>query len=214
MLAVYTQRFLGILKKQIIRNKQKLKSVEIPLERYFKETWPLIAEEADFRAKRIHSFVEKTGFLGEELWENLTPKVKPEYRLESKELMLRGIIDELEVHGNSFVPVELKTGSAPKEGVWPGHKIQVGAYAMLLEEKFKTQVKEGFVNYLDAKETRHIAINPFMKEEIINLVKEVQELLKNQNIPNYCENKNKCAKCGLRETCYNETEVNTLLSEI
>jgi len=48
----------------------------------------------------------------------------------------------------------------------------------------------------------------------MNLVKEVQDLLKNQNIPNYCENKNKCVNCGLRETCYNEAEVSTLLSEI
>jgi len=91
---------------------------------------------------------------------------------------------------------------------------QIAAYAMLIEEKFNTNVKEGFVQYLDVKETRHITINPFMKEEIISLVKEIQELLSKQEIPNYCENKNKCINCGLRETCYNEAEVSTLLSEI
>jgi len=70
------------------------------------------------------------------------------------------------------------------------------------------------VHYLDEKQLRRIAFNPFMKEEIINLIKEVQDLLKNQDIPDYCQNRNKCTTCGLRETCYNEAEVSTLLSEI
>ena len=42
------------------------------------------------------------------------------------------------------------------------------------------QVKEGFIRYLDTNQTRQIAINPFMKEEIVDLVMQVQELLKNQ----------------------------------
>ncbi|MBW2977168.1 CRISPR-associated protein Cas4, partial [Candidatus Woesearchaeota archaeon] len=115
---------------------------------------------------------------------------------------------------NGYVPIELKTGKMPKEGTWPGHRVQIAAYAMLLEEKFKTQVKEGFVYYLDAKETRHIAINPFMKAEIISLIKEVQETLKKHYIPDYCENKNKCSKCGLRQSCCNSEQLSALLSEM
>ena len=120
----------------------------------------------------------------------------------------------MEIYENGYVPIELKTGKMPKEGVWPGHKVQIAAYSMLIEEKFKTEVKEGFVNYLDAKQTRHIAINPFMRQEILDLVKEVQEMLKSHDLPNYCKNKNKCVNCGLRETCYNKEEVSTLLSKL
>ena len=174
----------------------------------------MILEEAEIRTKNISDFIQKYNVYGKELWKKLTPKILSEQRVESNKLQLKSIIDRIEIYENSYVPIELKTGKMPKEGVWPGHRIQIAAYAMLLEEKFKTSVKEGFVRYLDAKETRQIAINPFMKEEIINLVKEVQELLKNQDVPNYCENRNKCANCGLKETCYNESEVSTLLSEI
>jgi len=53
-----------------------------------------------------------------------------------------------------------------------------------------------------------------MKQEIMDLIKEVQELLENKKLPDYCENKNKCTNCGVRETCYNESEVSTLLSEL
>ncbi|MDP3765329.1 MAG: CRISPR-associated protein Cas4, partial [Nanoarchaeota archaeon] len=118
------------------------------------------------------------------------------------------------VYENSYVPIELKTGKMPKDGVWPNHRIQIAAYAMLLEEKFQTKVKDGFINYLDAKESRRIAINPFMREEIIQLISEIQILLKNSYPPKYCENRNKCANCGIKETCYDEAEVSTLLSEI
>ena len=83
-----------------------------------------------------------------------------------------------------------------------------------MSSEYKQDIKEGFVHYLDQKERRHIAINPFMKEEIINLVREIQELLEKKSLPNYCQNRNKCVNCGARETCYNEHEVDTLMSEI
>jgi CRISPR-associated exonuclease Cas4 len=204
ILAVYKQKFLEILKKQIIKDKYRLKSIEMPLEQYFKDTWPLIAQEADFRAHKIFDFTQKTGFLGNELWENLTPKVKSEYRLESRELMLRGIIDELEVHDGFFVPVELKTGSAPKEGVWPGHKIQVGAYAMLLEDHFKVPVQKAIIRYLDSQQVREVMINPFLREEIKDIISQVQELLDSKELPDFCSNENKCKNCDLKEACRDE----------
>ena len=214
LIAIYKGFYSKILREKIIKNKSRIKEVNLDIVDVFKRTWPLILGEAETRAKNIFDFIQKYNLYGNELWERLTPKIISEQRVESDEMQLRGIIDRIEVYENGYVPIELKTGKMPKEGIWPGHRIQIIAYAMLLEERFKTQVKEGFVNYLDAKETRHIVINPFMKEEIANLVKEIKELLKNQEPPGYCKNKNKCTTCGLKETCYNEAEVSTLLSEL
>ena len=214
LISLYKSFYSRALREKVIKYRSRIKEVNLDIVDVFKRTWPLILEEAEIRAKNIFDFVQKYNIYGKELWKKLTPKIISEQRIDSNELQLKGIIDRIEIYENSYVPIELKTGKMPKEGVWPGHRIQIAAYAMLLEEKFKTSVKEGFVRYLDAKETRQIAINPFMKEEIINLVKEVQELLKNQDVPNYCENKNKCTNCGLKETCYNESEVSTLLSEM
>ena len=214
IITLYKTFYSRALRERVIKNKSRIKEVNLDIVDVFKKTWPLILNEAEIRAKNIFDFIQKCDFYGKELWEKLTPKIISEQRAESEKLQLKGIIDRIEVYENGYVPIELKTGKMPRDGVWPGHRIQIIAYAMLLEEKFKTNVKEGFVSYLDAKETRHIAINPFMREEIVNLVKEVQELLKNQQPPNYCENRNKCTSCGLRETCYNEAQVNTLLSEI
>ena len=97
--------------------------------------------------------------------------------------------------------------------MWPGHRIQIGAYALLLEEKFKIPVEEGFVHYLDGKEKRHISINPFLKDDVKRLVREVNELIENKNLPDYCNNKNKCSSCGLNSICYNDEELSVHLKK-
>ncbi|MAH33071.1 CRISPR-associated protein Cas4 [archaeon] len=214
ILNIYKALYLKILREKIIKNKSKLSSVNLELASVFKRTYPLILNEAEARATNIFNFIQEYNIYGKELWENLTPKIISELRVESNILQLKGIIDKVEIHKDGYVPVELKTGKMPKEGIWPGHRIQIAAYALLLEEKYNKKIKEGFIHYLDAKELRHVAINPFMKEEITALTKEVQELLNRQYPPNYCQNKNKCTNCGLREDCYNEAQIDTLLSEI
>jgi CRISPR-associated exonuclease Cas4 len=214
IMSLYKTFYSKALREKVIKNKSRIKEVNLDIVDVFKRTWPLILNEAETRANNIFNFTQKYNIYGKELWKKLTPKIISELKVSSDDLQLKGIIDRIEVYEKGYVPVELKTGKIPKQGTWPGHRIQIAAYALLIEKKFNTKVKEGFINYLDAKETRHIAINPFMKEEILNLVKEVQNLLKNYNPPNYCENRNKCTNCGLRETCYNEAEISTLLSEI
>ena len=214
LITTYKSFYSKALREKIIKNKSRIKEVNLDIVDVFKKTWPLILDEAEIRAKNIFDFIQKYNVYGQELWEKLTPKIISEIWVDSDKLQLKGIIDKVEIYENGYVPIELKTGKMPKEGVWPGHKVQIAAYSMLIEEKFKTEVKEGFVNYLDANQTRHIAINPFMRQEILDLVKEVQEILKSHDLPNYCKNKNKCVNCGLRETCYNEEEVSTLLSKL
>jgi CRISPR-associated protein Cas4 len=209
--ALYHQKYREILLEAIKNYKDELKKFNLTTQELFKSVWPLILSESESRAKTIHDFILKYNIFGTELWEKLTPKIESELRIESEILGLKGVIDQIEVYNEGFVPIELKTGKAPREGVWPGHKIQLIAYALLIEEKFKTEIKEGFVHYLDSKQKRHIAINAFMRLEVKELIQKVNELLKNQNIPNFEKNTNKCVICGLKDDCYNEEKLNTLL---
>ena len=111
-------------------------------------------------------------------------------------------------------PVELKTGSCPKEGVWPGHKIQIAAYALLAQEHFNQQIKEGFVHYLDHKERRHIAINPFLIDDIKDLIKKVEYTLKSKDLPETVQNTNKCKECGIKDICLNESLIKDKLNDL
>ncbi len=208
VLRVFKSKYIKILKHAVIRNKGGLGSIKVPLTDFFRDVKPMIEKEAEFRASKIFGFIEKTGFLGDELWENITPKIKPEYRINSEALGLKGVIDELEVHPTFFVPNELKTGKAPDEGVWPGHKIQVGAYAMLLEEKFNVPITKAVVRYLDTNSEREVIVNPFLKQEVLELVKKVNLMLNSSEIPEFADNENKCKSCDLKDVCYDEKLIN------
>jgi len=205
----YREILLGIIKSY----KDRLKAFNILPQDLFKNVWPLILAESETRAEKVHDFIQKHYIYGEELWQKLTPKIESELKITSEELGLRGIIDQIEIYKQGFVPIELKTGKAPKEGIWPGHRIQLVAYALLLEEKFKVEIKEGFVHYLDTKQRRHIALNPFMKIEIKDLIEKVNKLLNSRNIPDYEKNQNKCMVCGLKKRCYDEESLKKILDD-
>src|SRR3989344_4651490 len=211
MQELYRQNHLKFLRKSIADNRDRLKSVNLNMLDAYRKSFPFIMEESIARSTNVFDFIRKNNVFGDELWQRLTPKILSELRVESEELKLKGIIDQVHVYEQDYVPFELKTGRAPYSGVWPSHRIQIAAYSMLLQEKFRKPIKEGFVFYLDTKEKRHIAINPFMKDEVRQIVNEVIGLLENKNLPDFCNNENKCLKCGLRETCYNEEEMNKLL---
>ena len=209
--SLHKKEYLAILRKVITNNKKRLEEVNVDMLEAYKKSFPFIAEESLMRATNIFNFIDANNVFGEELWQKLTPKIISEMRVESEELALKGIIDQVHVYEKGCIPFELKTGRSPQDGVWPSHRIQIAAYSLLLQEKFNKEVKEGFVVYLDSKAKRHIAINPFMGEEVKQLVNEITALLESKEIPDFCNNENKCKKCGLRRTCHNEEEVNNLL---
>lgn len=211
MQQLYKQNHLKFLRKSIADNKDRLKEVNLSMLDAYRKSFPFIIEESVTRSSNVFDFILKNKVFGDELWQRLTPKILSELRVESDELKLKGIIDQVHVYEQDYVPFELKTGRTPTDGVWPSHRIQIAAYSMLLQEKFNKPIKEGFVFYLDTKEKRHIAINPFMKDEVKQIVNEVIGLLENKNLPDFCNNENKCMKCGLKQTCYNEEEMNKLL---
>lgn len=211
IMELYKNKCLGMLRKVILDNKKRLREVDIDMFDAYEKSAKFIAEESNSRADNIFSFIQANKVYGEELWQKLTPKIISELKIESDELMLKGIIDQIHVYEDSYVPFELKTGRTPQDGVWPSHRIQIAAYSLLLQEHFSKQVKEGFVFYLDSRQKRHIAINPYMRDEVKQIVNEVISLLEGKELPSFCDNKNKCAKCGIKETCYNEQEVENML---
>jgi CRISPR-associated exonuclease Cas4 len=213
LIELYKSKYREILANVIKNNKKALNELNLKLNDVFKQVWPLILEESETRATSIYEFITTNNLYGEDLWEKLIPKIQSEIRIESEKLNLKGIIDQLEIYPLGVVPVDLKTGSMPREGVWPSHKIQIAAYAMLAEEKYKKHIKEGFIHYLDHKERRHIPLNPFLKDEIKELIKKVETLLNKKEIPNIVENLNKCTNCGLKGDCNNIRLLNTKLNE-
>lgn len=198
-----------LLRNAIKKYKDGLLKFNLAQQDVFKRTWPLVTRETEKRARNVFDFMERTGFLGEDLWEKLTPKIISELRINSHVLGLKGIIDQIEDHGDFMVPIELKTGKSPINGAWPGHRIQLTAYLMLLSEMAgnKKEINEGKIIYLDTNKTIPITINPFAEKEIKGLVSKVNSLLSSHVLPDFCGNENKCNACGLKKDCYNQNKL-------
>ncbi len=199
---VFTNFYSEILKKQIENNRSSFECLNILSEEVFEKIWPKFLKESILRTKTVFAFAQQNNVFEEELWSMLVPKIKSEISMESEALELRGIIDRLEIYPEALVPVEMKTGSMPAEGVWPSHKVQIAVYMLLAESNYKIPIRKGIVRYLDTETDRIISMNPFLKYEIADLVKKVKEILNSEKIPNFCGNRNKCASCGLKKKCY------------
>ena len=200
----YKEKHSAILQRVVIKYKSDLKEFNLDLSETFTKAWNSVYIEAKERALNVSKFMKKTGFTGSKLWEELIPKIDSEYRVNSKDLKMRGIIDQVRIYPEEQVPYELKTGSAPRTGVWPGHQLQVGAYIMLLKSQGKT-VNSGFVSYLDLEEKRSVPYNSFLESNILKLRDEVIKLLESHELPPRIDNMNKCKSCALREKCYDDS---------
>lgn len=211
---VYNHAYRTLIKEVIDKYKKNLEKFNISPDELHEQLSEIIGDESINRSKNIYGFIERNNVFGEELWQKLTPKIRTEYRIISKKLEITGIIDQLEVYENFIVPVELKTGSCPSDGVWPSHRIQLAAYALLIEEHFNIKVKEGVINYLDAKIKRHIIFNPYHKAEIVDMISLVKELIDAKSPPDIEKNENKCSKCGIRNICHDKEQVEKRLNEL
>jgi len=155
--------------------------------------------------KELAFLKDKLGFLLEELGfdkalRTVTPW-KTEYSIRSEVLGLNGRVDKV-MREEHLIPIEIKTGS-PSEGVWEGDRIQVCAYCMLLEERFKENVPSGFVEYTRVQEKRPVMASEKLRRSVIYTRDEVHEIMEGK-VPDVCPHGNgrKCESCSLKDVCY------------
>lgn len=211
---LYRRQYSKLLRNVIIKHKSELKEFNISMLNIFTDYWSSFEEEAKDHALNVVRFIEKNDVYGKELWEKLTPKILSEQYFKSTKFKLSGIIDVIEIHQlngkTTYVPIELKTGKYPDKGMWEGHKIQLAAYMLLLEDDGKI-VSEAAIKYRGA-EKRILQMNTFLKEEVLDMVVKTDKVLTSNEPPDYTANKNKCKSCPVKETCYDKDKIKGLLA--
>lgn len=211
---LYRKGFAKFLRNAIIMNKSELKTFEIKMFDLFNDYWPDFEEEAKMRALTVTEFIRVYKIFGDELWGKLTPKIISEQYFKSENLNISGIIDMIEVHyvdgAELYVPVELKTGKFPAKGMWDGHRIQLGAYLLMLEDNGK-KVNDGVIRYRGSDDKRVLPMNSMLRDEVLAVAKNAQAIMQSLNPPDFTDNKNKCTKCSFKEICYDEKEMQRLI---
>lgn len=216
---LYRRGFAKFLRNAIIMNKSELKEFEIDMLEIFNDYWTHFDEEAKTRALNVSDFIKRTNFFGAKLWDELTPKILSEQYFKSEKSNISGIIDMVEIHKikdcegtdmDLYVPVEFKTGKFPEKGMWDGHRVQLGAYLVLLEDSGK-KVSEGVLKYKDSSDKRVLVMDSMLRSEVIGIAKKTNSIITNFELPDFTDNKNKCAKCSFKEVCYDSKKMNELI---
>jgi len=188
------QAFLRDLAKEIfLKNNNMIEGFSINRTELFKKILQNFEEDMKIRVLSIKKGISE-GFFGEELWKNLKPRYISEMRLESEILGLRGRIDRVEFNDNSIIPYELKSR---ENKIFFSDEIQLTAYAMLLEEAYKTKISEGIIECSGKKQRTEI--KPENKSIVLEIAEKIRHI--DENVPEMPSSFSKCAKCDLREDC-------------
>jgi len=133
------------------------------------------------------------------------------YHLESRKLGIQGKVDCIRSESGEWIPFEYKKGRSRKDKqgnvqAWDTDALQIAAYALLLEEHFDREIKEGRVYYAADHRTAVVVIDDVMRERVYQAIRRARELRTDIQRPPITENERLCAKCSLAPVCLPEEE--------
>lgn len=151
-----------------------------------------------FKVNKILQWSEKPSL---KIVDTLFPASLIEFSMKNHELNLKGKVDKIELLEGYYYPIEVKSGKPPVNGVWKSHAIQIAAYAILIEEKFKKEVPVGYVDYLQIGDRRTVIIDDHLREELFTVLSEMNSIIEDGYVPEIVQNPNKCRACDYSDFC-------------
>lgn len=96
---------------------------------------------------------------------------------------------------------------APGRGqahAWPSDRIQIAAYAMLLEDTLGQPISEGRIHYHAENVTVRVTIDDACRAEVLQAIAHARELRNSTNRPPVTDNERLCQRCSLAPVCLPE----------
>jgi CRISP-associated protein Cas1 len=129
--------------------------------------------------------------------------------LASESLGLVGKVDCLRRRDGAYLPYEHKRGRPAKSATgeaeaWASDRLQIVAYAVLLEEAFGQVIPEGRVRYHAANVTVRVAIDEAARQDLRTAMETAQRLRETVERPPITDNPRLCEKCSLAPVCLPE----------
>src|SRR4051812_13662529 len=123
-------------------------------------------------------------------------------------LGLVGKVDAIRRRDGSLIPYEHKRGRARKEGKvaepWPSDRLQVVAYAALIESATGQAIPEGRVRYHADNVTVRVPIDEAARAELAAAIAEARRLRETTERPPVTDNERLCVRCSLAPVCLPE----------
>ncbi|KEF34475.1 CRISPR-associated protein Cas4 [Deinococcus sp. RL] len=119
-------------------------------------------------------------------------------RLTSPALGLTGELDLLIVDGTRAFPVEFKHTSRPPD---PGHKLQLCAYALLVEAELNLTCPHGYWHSSRTRQTHTIPFDTRLRNRTRAAIATVRGFIQAEQCPPPTAQPVKCLECELRNFC-------------
>jgi CRISPR-associated exonuclease Cas4 len=125
-------------------------------------------------------------------------------RLRSVSLGLRGRLDlaiavpERAAAGAEAIVVEYKDSERPAGAHF---KIQLAAYALLLEEAWRLPVRRGFIYSSPLREAEVISITTALRRKVVETVAMMQAAVAGERMPEAPASRRPCVSCEFRRFC-------------
>jgi CRISPR-associated protein Cas1 len=166
---------------------------------YLEEVEELYTQDAAvFAGRRLHAELEKQE---EEQWEELF--------LESEELGLRGRVDALRTRDRQTIPYEHKRGRSHRDEnnmpqAWESDRIQILAYACLIESALGIPISEGRIRYHADNVLVRVPLDEVGRTAVRDAIQQARHLRASTHRPPVIDNERMCARCSLAPVCLPE----------
>jgi len=129
--------------------------------------------------------------------------------LHSERWGLVGKVDCVKRRDGSYLPYEHKRGRAARNEdgdaqAWPSDRVQVAAYAVLLEEAFEQVIPEVRVRYHADNVAVRIPHDAALREELTQAIERARTVRDTIERPPIATNERLCARCSLAPVCLPE----------
>lgn len=114
------------------------------------------------------------------------------------ELALRGRLDEVVVSADGeVIPVEYKTARK----LAANHRLQIAAYALLLERAYDVPVSRALVYFIPMRKTQIISIAEADKRQVETVLLEIRAMVMGEHMPDPTPERSRCTGCEFRRFC-------------
>lgn len=194
-----TLAHLAITKQDTIRVSALHALAYCPRLFYLEEVEELYTQDAAvFAGRRLHAELEKQE---DEEWEELF--------LESEELGLRGRVDALRTRDGQTIPYEHKRGRSHRDEknkpqAWESDKLQILAYACLIESALGIPISEGRIRYHADNVLVRVPLDDAGRAAVRDAIEKARSLRQSTHRPPVTDNERLCTRCSLAPVCLPE----------
>jgi CRISPR-associated exonuclease Cas4 len=126
------------------------------------------------------------------------------YPVASEALQIKGKIDlvlivpSLEASEKEVVVVEYKYS---EQKASPHFKVQLAAYALLLEEALHIPARRSFLYSIPLRKAEAVPITPQLRKKVQNITREIKDLMSGERMPEATSVQRRCPTCEFRRFC-------------